>query len=136
MCDRTTDSTKNSSVPGGIFKSPLWADPAIFTTNSHIFWVKNGCPPVQTNISLRTSCGLGMTFSTPFAKGCASSKLNPDKSIACPILKGVRFLSAIKSLGVATPKIAKVIRLYNELMQKSHLPENLSLKYYQFHRQI
>ncbi len=30
-----------------------------------------------------------------------------------PILNGVRFLSAIKSEGVATPKIANVKRLYS-----------------------
>ncbi len=38
------------------------------------------------------------------------SNVNPLRFIGLPILNGVRFLSAIKSLGVTTPKIAKLRR--------------------------
>jgi len=84
----------------------------------HSFCVRKGCPPVQCKISLKTGAALFTLASNPASKGCASSKVNPGKSIAIPILNGVRFLSAIKSLGVATPNMAKVRRLYSGLMAR------------------
>jgi hypothetical protein len=58
------------------------------------------------------------TLANPAANGWASSSSKPCKFMARPILKGVRFLLTIKSLGVATPKIAKVMRLYSGLIER------------------
>ncbi len=54
--------------------------------------------------------GLATLPSKPRIKASISFNLNPVNSIALPILKGVRFVSAIKLEGVATPNKQKVSR--------------------------